>query len=62
MLATLDSWDLTVPPLPPRTRLLPLKPIGIGTPFVEGLTSYILRLAETHALPVGALTVLELAR
>jgi AraC-like DNA-binding protein len=62
MPAIFESWDLTVPPVPPRTRLYPLEPIGIGTPLVESLTGYVLRLAEAHALPVGALTRLELGR
>lgn len=62
MPAIFESWDPTVPTFPPRTRLYPLEPIGIGTPFVEGLTGYVLRLAEAHALPVGALTRLELGR
>jgi hypothetical protein len=62
MPAIFESWDLPVPPIPPRTRLYPLEPIGIGTPLVEGLTGYVLRLAEAHALPVGALTRLELGR
>jgi hypothetical protein len=36
-----ECWDLTSPLVPPRTLLLPLEPIGIGTPFVESLTSYV---------------------
>jgi len=56
MAAILESWDLTVPDVPPRARFYPLEPIGIGTPLVEGLTSYLLRLAEAHGVPVGALT------
>ena len=62
MPAIYESWDLTVPPVPPRTRLYPLEPIGLGTPFIESLTGYVLRLAEAHCLPVGALIGLELER
>lgn len=56
-----EAWDLNIPDIPPRTRLYPLEPIGKGTPLVEGLTSYILRLADAHAVPVGALVSHELA-
>jgi len=56
MAAILESWDLTVPGVPPRARFYPLEPIGIGTPLVESLTSYLLRLAEAHGVPVGVLT------
>jgi hypothetical protein len=38
--------------IPPRTELFSLEPIGPGTPFVEGLTGYIYRLASRHVLPV----------
>ena len=56
MASILDSWDLTPPVVPPRARFYPLEPIGVGTPLVEGLTGYLLRLAEAHAVPVAALT------
>lgn len=56
-----EIWNLKIPLIPPRTRLYPLEPIGQGTPLVEGLTSYILRLADAHAVPVGALVSHELA-
>lgn len=36
--------------LPPRTKLFHLEPIGIGTPFVESLTSYVCRLAAEHCV------------
>lgn len=45
-----DSCDLNKPSIPPRSRLYHLEPIGIGTPYVESLTSYIARLAEAHCL------------
>ncbi len=45
-----DACDLEKPHIPPRSRLYHLEPIGIGTPYVESLTSYIARLAEAHSL------------
>jgi len=56
-----EIWNLKIPEIPPRARLYPLEPVGKGTPFVEGLTSYILRLADAHTVPVGALVRHELA-
>ncbi len=43
-----EMWELTRPLLPPRSHLYHLKPIGIGTLYVESLTSYVARLAEAH--------------
>jgi AraC-like DNA-binding protein len=45
-----EEWDVTVPPLPSRSRLYRLEPIGIETPYVESLTGYIARIAETHCV------------
>ncbi len=45
-----DSCDLEKPLIPPRSRLYHLEPIGVGTPYVESLSSYIARLAEAHCL------------
>ena len=39
MLTTYELWDLTRPAIPPRSRLYHLEPVGIGTPYVESLTS-----------------------
>ena len=36
--------------IPPRSRLYYLEPIGIGTPYIESLTSYVARLAKAHCL------------
>ena len=58
---TFESWDLTIPALPPRSRLLPVAPLGVGTPHVESLTSYIARLAENHAVRVSDLAGYGLA-
>ena len=56
-----DSWDSIPPVLPPRSRLYTLKPVGIGTPFVESLSGYIARLADAHAVSVGDLVGRELS-
>jgi TniQ len=50
-----DEWDLTPLPIPPRSTLHALQPIGMGTPLVESLTSYITRLAEAHSVFSGPL-------
>lgn len=49
------EWELEPPPLPPRSPLYGLEPIGIGTPQVECVTSYITRLAAAHRLETGVL-------
>lgn len=38
-----------------RTELYNIEPIGIGTPYVESLSSYISRIAENHNLAVSPL-------
>ncbi|WP_042142793.1 TniQ family protein [Paucisalibacillus sp. EB02] len=38
-----------------RSILYNIKPIGLGTPFVESLTSYITRIAEAHCVLTGDL-------
>lgn len=45
-----EEWDASIPDIPPRSRLYHLEPIGIGTPYVESLTSYIARLAGEHCV------------
>ena len=32
-----DSWDMLPVPIPARSRLHSIEPIGVGTPFVENL-------------------------
>ena len=44
-----------LPDLLPHSRLYSLEPIGLGTPWVESLTSYITRLAEAHCVSTGVL-------
>ncbi|MEH2158870.1 TniQ family protein [Nostoc sp.] len=59
--STDQLWDLELSCIPNRSRLFHLKPIGMGTPYVESLTSYITRLAEAHSVPVGILILSEIA-
>ncbi len=48
-------WDVDTP-LPLSTSVLfPLAPLGLGTPLVESLTSYLKRLAHAHHLKVADL-------
>jgi len=55
-----DSWDLAPVPIPVRSRLHSVQPIGIRTPFVESLTGYLIRLAASHAVRVSDLIEHEL--
>ena len=57
----LDAWDLWIEPLPLRSRLYSLAPVGVGTPWVESLTSYVARLAQAHCVNVADLVTLELS-
>jgi transcriptional regulator with XRE-family HTH domain len=50
-----ETWDSNVPLLPSVSRLYHLAPIGMGTPMVESLTGYIVRLAEAHCVSAGVL-------
>lgn len=58
----LDLWDTTHLQVPDRSRLHHLKPVGIGTPHVECLTSYLSRLAEAHHVAVISLLHEEISR
>jgi hypothetical protein len=57
-----ESWDLTIPRVPARSRLYSLTPIGVGTSWVESLTGYVARLAEAHAVSIGDLVGRELSQ
>ena len=57
-----ESWDLTPRALSPRSRLYAPAPEGIGTAFVESLSSYVARLAEAHAVSTADLVRRELSR
>ena len=50
-----EPWNRVPPTLPQPTRLYSLPPIEIGTPMVESLTGYLVRLAETHCVSAGVL-------
>ena len=53
-------WDVhALPPVFPSV-LYPLKPLGVGTPLIESLTSYLKRLALTHHLKIADLVTLSL--
>jgi hypothetical protein len=58
----LEAWDLAIDPVPTRSRLYALAPIGIGTAFVESLSGYVERLAGAHAVSVGSLVGKEISR
>jgi len=53
------SMNPRLPPMAPRTRLYHLEPIGVGTPVVESLTGYVMRLAEAHCVSTSALVTGE---
>lgn len=55
-----EEWDITIPAIPPRSRLYRLEPIGVGTPYVESLISYIMRLANAHCVTLQVLVKKEI--
>src|SRR5215831_21398152 len=55
MLRAYETWDTSPLVLPRPTRLYSLAPIGVGTPMVESLTGYVVRLAEAHCVSAGVL-------
>ncbi|MGM0714148.1 TniQ family protein [Brevibacillus parabrevis] len=54
------SWNMSIPQITKPSKLYNLEPIGIGTPYVESLTSYICRLAEAHSVRTGTLVLEEI--
>ncbi len=52
-----EPWDTSPIPLPPRSRLYHLEPVGVGTGAVESLTSYFTRLAGFHSVSLHPLAV-----
>jgi transcriptional regulator with XRE-family HTH domain len=60
-LTVYEAWDSEKPLIPKRSRLYQLEPVGIGTPYVESLTGYISRFAETHSVLSGMLILGEIA-
>ncbi len=59
-LSSYDIWDLRAPERPPHSRLYHLAPVGVGTPGVESLTSYVSRLALAHGVSLRVLTSREI--
>ena len=59
-LAPCETWNLTFPALPPHSRLYALEPLGIGTPNIESITSYVTRLAGAHSVSLRTLVIQEL--
>src|SRR5258708_28158669 len=58
---SLPLWDLSIPDIPPRSRLYNLTPLGLNSSLVESLTSYICRFAYEHHLEVGTLIQYSIA-
>jgi transcriptional regulator with XRE-family HTH domain len=58
--AICELWELAPPAIPPRSRLYPLEPIGVGTSGVESLTGYLARLAEAHGVHLRRLLLAEI--
>ncbi len=56
-LETYPTWESEPLALPPRTPFYHLEPVGLGTPFVESLTSYVARLAQAHQ--VSSMTLIN---
>jgi hypothetical protein len=56
-----ETWNVQPPAIPERSHLYQLEPIGLGTPSVESLISYVARLAEAYCVPTGLLVVSEIA-
>lgn len=53
-------WDTQPPPLPARSRLFRMEPVGIGTSQVECLTSYLARIAAEHCVSPRKLLCAEI--
>ena len=53
-----EEWTLgDHAPFPTRSELYHMLPAGLGMSFIESLTSYIARLAESHCLTTRSLVV-----
>jgi hypothetical protein len=50
-----EVWEVRPRPQPAVTTLFPVSPCGIGTPAVESLSSYVVRLAQAHRVRVSTL-------
>ena len=56
-----DSCNLEKPTVPFRSRLYHLEPIGVGTPYVESLTGFLMRLSQAHSLEVNTLVARKIS-
>ena len=55
------AWDHTSSrQIPARSYFYCLPPLAVGSPYVESLTSYLMRLAEAHNISAGVLLTREL--
>src|SRR6266496_5699626 len=55
-----ELWDEEQIEIKPHSRLYHLEPISVGSPMVESLTSYIMRLATEHSVSTSRLIVSEI--
>jgi hypothetical protein len=55
-----ELWEGERVEVPPHSRLYHLEPVGVGSPMVESLTSYLTRLAEAHSLHLRTLVTDEI--
>src|SRR5260370_26575656 len=55
-----EVWEEELLTPDPPSKLYPLEPIGIGTPLVESLTSYVSRLANAHSVLLRTLVTDEI--
>jgi TniQ len=59
--AVYPSWEQASPrPIPPRSYLYHVPPMGLGSAGVESLTSYLSRLAAAHDISPGVLLTREI--
>jgi len=55
-----ELWEGEGVEAPPHSRLYHLEPVGVGSPMVESLTGYLIRLAEAHSLHLRTLVTDEI--
>ncbi|MBU2611410.1 MAG: TniQ family protein [Chloroflexi bacterium] len=60
LLDSCEVWDLTLSAYPLHSRLYALEPLGVGTPHIESLTSYMTRMAVSHSVSFRTLVIQEL--
>src|SRR6266851_6768959 len=58
--AICELWEAEAPDHLSHSRLYHLDPVGIGSPMVESLTSYVMRLAEAHSVQPHVLMCQEI--